>query len=93
MENKIHPFKMFFLTALATWISREKSDVIEYLSEANKILKSKLEADGKRIKYTNEERARLAKKGRRLKWSTLCKFSFFITPETIIRWQWQCHLH
>lgn len=85
MKN-LPPFKMFCLSALASWISREKSDIIEYLIEANKILKSKLEADGKRIKYTDAERARLAKKGRKLKWSKLKEFSFFITPETIIRW-------
>ena len=36
--------------------------MIEYLLVANRILKSKLESDGRRIKYSDSERAILAKK-------------------------------
>ena len=39
--------------------------MIEYLLVANRILKSKLESDGRRIKYSDSERAILAKKGRK----------------------------
>lgn len=55
-------FKILFLTTLANWISKEKSHMIEYLLVANRILKSKLESDGRLIKYTDFERAILAKK-------------------------------
>ena len=58
--------KILFLTTLANWISKEKSHMIEYLLVANRILKSKLESDGRRIKYSDSERAILAKKGRKL---------------------------
>lgn len=54
--------KILFLTTLANWISKEKSHMIEYLLVANRILKSKLESDGRRIKYSDSERAILAKK-------------------------------
>ena len=47
--------KILFLTTLANWISKEKSHMIEYLLVANRILKSKLESDGRRIKYTDSE--------------------------------------
>lgn len=40
--------------------------MIEYVLVANRILKSKLESDGRRIKYTDFERTILAKKGRKL---------------------------
>ena len=40
--------KILFLTTLANWISKEKSHMIEYLLVANRILKSKLESDGRR---------------------------------------------
>ena len=40
--------------------------MIDYLLAANRILKSKLESDGRRIKYSDSERAILAKKGRKL---------------------------
>ena len=77
--------KILFLTTLANWISKEKSHMIEYLLAANRILKSKLESDGRRIKYTDSERAILAKKGRKLSWNLLKKCEF-LTPETILRW-------
>ena len=40
--------------------------MIDYLLVTNQILKSKLESDGRLIKYTDFERAILAKKGRKL---------------------------
>ena len=67
--------KILFLTTLANWIS--KAHMIEYLQVANRILKSKLESDGRRIKYSDSERAILAKKGRKLSWSLLKKCEFF----------------
>ena len=86
MEKEVHPFKIFFLTTLASWMNREQSEIIEYLLTANDVLKKKLEAGGKRIKFTDTERARLARKGCRLSWKNLCRFSNLVTPETIIRW-------
>lgn len=59
--------------------------MIEYLLEANRILRSKLETSGKRIRYTESERARLAIKGRKLSWKMLLQCDF-LTPETILRW-------
>ena len=54
--------KILFLTTLANWISKEKSHMLEYLLVANRILKSKLEFGGRRIEYTDFERAILARK-------------------------------
>lgn len=54
--------KILFLTTLANWISKEKSHMVEYLLVANRILKSKLEFGGRRIEYTDFERAILARK-------------------------------
>lgn len=59
--------------------------MIDYLLVTNQILKSKLESDGRLIKYTDFERAILAKKGRKLSWDLLKKCEF-LTPETILRW-------
>ena len=52
------------LVCLAGWINRHQLDVIAYIQEENKILKSKLK--GKRIRFTNDERRRLAVKGKAL---------------------------
>ena len=56
--------------------SKEKSDLVDYLFEYNKILKSKLESKGK-IKFTKAERARLARKGHKIKWKVLNQISDF----------------
>ena len=54
--------KILFLTTFGNWISKGKSHMIDYLLVANRILKSKLGSDGRLIKYTDFERAILAKK-------------------------------
>ncbi len=43
----------------AAWINRQQQDVVAYIQEENRILKSKLE--GKRIRFTDDERRRLAR--------------------------------
>lgn len=57
----------------------------EHFPVANRILKSKLESDGRRIKYSDSKRAILTKKGRKLSWNLLKKCEL-LTPKTIIRW-------
>ena len=49
---------------LAGWVNRHQLDVIAYIQEENKILKSKLK--GKRIRFTDDERRRLAENARAL---------------------------
>ncbi len=46
------------VVALAGWINRHQQDVIAYIQEENRILRSKLK--GKRIRFTDDERRRLA---------------------------------
>ncbi len=50
--------------ALAGWMNRHQQNVIAYIQEENRILKYKLK--GKRIRFTDDERRRLAVKGKAL---------------------------
>ena len=84
--KKPNYFKIMLLATLAHWISREKSDTIEFLLEYNRILKSKLELGGHRIKFTDNERAKLARKGRKISRKAFSKISELISPDTILRW-------
>ena len=59
--NVFHPWQLLLVT-LAGWINRHQQDVIAYVQEENRILKGKLK--GKRIRFTNDERRRLAVKGK-----------------------------
>ena len=47
---------------MAGWVNRNQQEVIDYIQEENRILKLK----GKRIRFTEDERRRLAVKGRAL---------------------------
>ena len=57
---------------------------IDYLMEENRLLKE-LHGD-KRLHFTNEQRKRLARKGRKLGLNGLRKVTTQVTPETILSW-------
>ena len=54
----------FLVVVFAGWLNRQQQAVIEYLKTENEILKSQLK--GRRLRLTDEERRRLAVKGRAL---------------------------
>jgi len=72
------------LVCLAGWINRHQLDVIAYIQGENKILKSKLK--GKRIRFTDDERQRLAVKGKALGRRVLREVASIVTPNTILAW-------
>jgi transposase InsO family protein len=69
---------------LAGWINRQQQDVIAYIQEENRILKGKLK--GKRIRFTDDERRRLAVKGKILGRKVLREVASIVTPDTILAW-------
>jgi len=72
------------LVALAGWINREQLQVIDYLKEENRVLREQL--GKRRARFTNDQRRRLAVKGRALGRKTLGKLGCIVTPDTILRW-------
>jgi len=69
---------------LAGWIHREQQKVINYLKEENKVLREQL--GGGRIWFTDDQRRRLAAKGRELGGKTLQDLGCIVTTDTILRW-------
>ena len=59
--NVFQPWQLLLVT-LAGWINRQQQDVIAYIQEENRILRSKLK--GKRNRFSDDERRRLAAKGK-----------------------------
>ncbi|MGH8291603.1 MAG: hypothetical protein ACREV7_21930 [Steroidobacteraceae bacterium] len=74
----------FLLLMLAGWISRHQLEVIEYLQEENRVLKERL--GGQRLRFTDAERRRLARKARALGRTALNRLETLVTPETLLRW-------
>ncbi len=79
----VFPLQML-LVALAGWFNRHQLQIIENLQEENRILR---ELNGKRrLRLSNDQRRRLAAKGKLLGRKLLKEFATIVTPDTILRW-------
>ncbi len=86
MDFILQPWHLL-LTTLAGLINREQQEVIEYLRAENQVLK---EAHGKkRIRLNDDQRRRLAVKGKVLGRKLLGEIGSAFTPDTILRWHRQ----
>jgi putative transposase len=74
----------FFLVILAGWVNRQQQEVIEYLRTENRVLREKL--GKKRILLNDDQRRRLAFKGKILGRKRLEEVGTLFTPDTILRW-------
>ena len=83
MFRSIQPFQ-FFLVLLAGWINRRQLDAIEYLKEENRLLKERL--GGRRVRFTDAERLRLARRAYALGRKALSELDTLVTPDTLMRW-------
>jgi hypothetical protein len=68
------------LVTLAGWVNRHQQYVIEYLIEENRVLKGQLK--GRRLRLTDDQRRRLAAKGRRLDRRVLRQVATMVSPDT-----------
>src|SRR5262249_53836122 len=74
----------FLLYMLIGWVSRQQAEVIEYLKAENLALRKKL--GGKRLRFTDAQRRRLARKAKPLGRARLRELSPIVTPDTLLRW-------
>ena len=72
------------VVALAGWLNRQQQDVLAYLREENRVLLEQL--GGKRIRFSDDQRRRLAAKGKALGRRLLGEVCTLVTPETVLRW-------
>ena len=82
--SAIPPALQFLLLTFAGWVNRRQQQVIEYLLEENLVLREQL--GGRRLRLTNNQRRRLAAKGKLLGRKLLIKVAGIVTPDTILRW-------
>ena len=83
MSFVLQPWQ-FFLIGLAGWINGHQQQIIEYLITENQVLKEQLR--GKRLRLTDNQRRRLAAKGKILGRRVLARIATIVTPDTILRW-------
>ncbi len=77
------PLQFFFLL-FAGWVNRHQEAVIVYLKEENRVLR---ELHGtKRLRFNDDQRRRLAVKGKALGRKVLGEVGSLVTPDTILGW-------
>ncbi len=86
MASVLQPWQVL-VTALAGWITRQQDAVVEYLREENRVLKQQL--GRRRLRLTDDQRRRLAVRGKAIGRRALDEVASLVTPDTILRWHRQ----
>ena len=83
LEFILEPWHLIMLF-LASHVNREQERIIEYLQVENEVLREKL--GKRRILLNDDQRRRLAVKGKALGRKLLRGLGAIVTPDTILRW-------
>ena len=71
----------FLAITFAGWVNRSQQDAIEYLKEENRVFREQLGA--RRLRFTDDQRRRLAAKARALCRENLKEIADLVTPDTL----------
>src|SRR6516162_2451238 len=83
MRLALDPFRLL-LISLAGWLNQQQQDVIDYLQEENRVLREQL--GGKRVRFSDDQRRRLAVRAKKLGWRVLNDLTTIVTPSTLLAW-------
>ncbi len=83
MLNNSRPWHVL-LASLAGWVNHHQQRAIEYLQEENLVLREQL--GKKRLQLTDDQRRRLAAKGKNVSHELLGEIATLVTPDTILAW-------
>src|SRR5262252_4769860 len=83
MSLLLDPFR-FMLIALSGWMNGQQLPLIDYLREENRVLREQL--GDKRLRFTDDQRRRLAAKAKGLGRKLLVELGTIVTPETLLAW-------
>ena len=78
------PLLSFLLMVVSGWVYRHQLIVIEFFQTENRQLRERLW--GKRIRFTDAERALLARKAKAVGRKALLKLDTIVSPDTLLRW-------
>jgi len=82
--GSVPPLLSFLLMITAGWVHRHQLIVIEFLQAENRLLKDRLR--GRRIRFTDAERALLARKAKAVGRKALLELDTIVSPDTLSRW-------
>jgi transposase InsO family protein len=75
------------LLAITGWLDRRERETLAYLIEENRILRRQVGL--RRLRFTDEDRRRLAVRAHRLGRQALRDVATIVTPDTLLRWHRQ----
>src|ERR1700737_3860472 len=82
--GSVPPLLSFLLMVVSGWVHRHQPLVIEFLQAENRLLKERLR--GNRIRFTDAERALLARKAKAVGRKALLELDTIVSPDTLLRW-------
>src|SRR5215831_1235720 len=83
MHASLDPFS-FLVVSLSGWMNQHQQHVIHYLVEENRVLREQI--GNRRMRFTDNQRCRLAVKAKRLSRKVLAQVATIVTPETLLAW-------
>lgn len=82
--GSVPPLLAFLLMVVSGWVHQRQLSVIEFLQAENCLLKERLR--GKRIRFSDAERALLARKAKAVGRKALLELGTIVSPATLMRW-------
>src|SRR5215469_931214 len=83
MRAGLDPFS-FVVISIAGWMNQRQQQVIEYLIEENRVLREQI--GNRRMRFTDDQRCRLAAKAKKLGRKILAQIATIVTPQTLLAW-------
>ena len=80
---QIYPLHIL-IASLAGLMNRQQGEILVYLIEENRVLKEQLR--GRVLRLSDDQRRRLAAKGKRIGRRLLMQVATLVPPDTILRW-------
>src|ERR1700686_819935 len=84
--GSVPPLLSFLLVIVLGWVHRHQRRIIDFglLQAENRLLKDRLR--GRRIRFTDAERALLARKAKAVGRKALLELETVVSPDTLLRW-------
>jgi hypothetical protein len=82
--DPLPPPLAFFLLLFSGWVNRQQQTVIDCLLEENRVLRTA--QPSRQLHLTDDQRRRLAVKGKVVGRRRLAAIAGIVTPDTILRW-------
>jgi len=82
--DSVPPLLTYLLMIVSGWVQRRQLIVIQYLQAENRLLKARLA--GTRIRFSDAERALLARKAKAVGRKALLALDTVVSPDTLMRW-------